>query len=83
MANGLLWGGLFLIVRNVTIPEPIILVVAVALSFPMALPFIFIEGPDRSTGDAIFMSVLIGFNAFVWGYGLSWIWRTFQCPPPR
>jgi hypothetical protein len=54
------------------LPTPLIGVVLLVLSPPFAWAFLLSPG-GRSLNDVIALSVAVGLNSILWGYGLSWL----------
>jgi hypothetical protein len=74
--NGLVWISLFAVGSSRIVPEPVLIAIALIVAFPFAISFMLPSGHSvPSDPDAVLLCILIGINAFAWGYGLAWIWR--------
>jgi len=76
IVNGLSWLALFLVTRYTALASELTIGIAMLLSLPIAFPFLLPRGHQTPTdADTIFLCVVIGLNAFAWGYGVSWLWQ--------
>jgi len=76
MANGLAWVGWHILVPRELLPDALMLGVAVVLAFPFALPLLVPRlHHDPTTVEIVLICIVIGLNAFAWGYGVAWLWR--------
>ena len=81
MLNGALWVASFSLARahSVDPPDWVQIVVGTTVLFvslPVALPFVLPSCPHGGypdEGETVGMAIMIGLNAFAWGYGIAWL----------
>ena len=78
--NCLLWGVLFATgPAGITVPTPIVVLALLLFSPPIATPFLMPSLGGRSLSGIIELSVAVGVNSLLWGYGVSWLFSaTFK-----
>ena len=79
IVNGLLWIALTVVMQrhSEAVPEGVVIGAFLVLSLPLPL---FCWMPGYTEGGILGQCILIGLNAFAWGYGLSWVWKNVLQP---